>query len=79
NHDNCPAWFENLYNRDHHIEAKHNKYKRTLDKWLKSEKAKAQNQGKYYSKSDAEKCLKATKRYVSKCVKPILENEELLE
>ncbi|MFW6197204.1 MAG: hypothetical protein ACOC5D_07730 [Thermoplasmatota archaeon] len=42
NHDDISAWFQNLYSRDHHIEAKYSKYKRTLDKWVKSEKAKAQ-------------------------------------
>ncbi len=75
NHDNCPAWFQDLYSRDHHIQTKYSTYKKTLDKWVKSEKAKAQYQNKYYSKSDAEKCLKATRRYINKCVKPILENE----
>jgi len=73
-HNDISAWFQNLYSRDHHIETKYSKYKRTLDKWVKSEKAKAQYHGKRYSKTEAGKCLKATKRYIENCVKPILES-----
>ncbi|MDY6774218.1 MAG: hypothetical protein SVS85_03375 [Candidatus Nanohaloarchaea archaeon] len=40
-HDYNAAWFERLYHKDGHIDAKYNTYKGTLDKWVKSEKAKA--------------------------------------
>lgn len=75
NHDNASAWFQNMYSRDHHIETKYSKYKGTLDKWVKSEKAKAQYHGKNYSKTEARRCLKATRRYLNKCVKPVLKKE----
>jgi len=31
--------------------------------------------GKRYSKTEAGKCLKATKRYIENCVKPVLESK----
>lgn len=75
-HDHNASWFERLYHKEDHIDAKYNRYKSTLDKWVKSEKAKAQYQGKYYSKADAEKCLKATRRFLNKCVRDILPEKE---
>lgn len=68
--------FTQLYNKDD-LPEKYSKYRSTLRKWVATEKIKAQYQGQTYNQSDVDKAIKQTRRYLNKCVKPVLKKNEI--
>lgn len=69
--------FTELYNKKEMPE-RYSKYRKTLQKWVSTEKIKAQYQGQNYSQKDMEKAVKQTERYLEKCVKDVLQDEEVI-
>lgn len=70
--------FTQLYNKDE-LPEKYSKYSDTLRKWVSTEKIKAQYQGQTYSQSEVDRAVKQTRRYLNKCVKPVLREHEVIE
>lgn len=70
--------FTELYNRNE-LPEKYSKYSSTLRKWVSTEKIKVQYQGQTYSQKDVNRAIKQTQRYLDKCVKPALEEKNVIE
>jgi len=57
----------------------YSKYRSALQKWVATEKIKAQYQGQTYGQSEVNRAIKQARRYLNKCVKEVLKDENVLD